>query len=137
MAMLFERSADLIETFECSVIEAACFTGHAKQLPAEGDSIGLRLLAILLPIGVEDFFDDVRIQKCSERGEALEREPEANCHPDERHKLSAPIRDGSRTAGMDALAVRGAARLGKTGEIVVDVAAQTFGEFLPGRAWRP
>ncbi len=33
---------------------------------------------------------------------------------------------------MNALAVRGAARLGKTGEMVVDVAPQTFGEFLPG-----
>ena len=33
---------------------------------------------------------------------------------------------------MNALAVRGAARLGKTGEMVADVAPQTFGEFLPG-----
>jgi len=67
-----------------------------------------------------------------ERGKALDRDAEANRHPDHRHKLSAPIRDGGRTAGMDALAVRGATRLGKTGEIVVDVTAQTFGEFLPG-----
>ena len=92
VAMLFERSADLIETVKCNVIEAACFTSHAKQLPAEVDSMGLRLFAILLPIGVEDFFDDVRIQKYSERREALEREPEANCDPDEGHKLSAPRR---------------------------------------------
>jgi len=102
-----------------------------RQFPSEVDGAGLRLLAVFPPISIDDFFDDVGIQKCGERGKALDRDAEANRHPDHRDKLSAPIRDGRRTAGMDALAVRGATRSGKTGEVIVNIAAKTLGKFLP------
>jgi hypothetical protein len=32
---------------------------------------------------------------------------------------------------MDALTVRGATRLGKTGEVIVNIVAKTFGKFVP------
>ena len=65
-AMLFQSRSHLVETVKCGLVQATCLAGHSQQFPAEVDGGGLRLIAILLPIGVDDPFDDIGVE---ERGQ--------------------------------------------------------------------
>ena len=130
--MMFQRDPDLVETVKCGLVQATCLAGHSQQFPAEVDGGDLRLIAILLPIRVDDRFDDIGVEQRGQRGQALDRHAEPNRHARHRDKFGPAGPDRSRAAWLDTLAVETAVGLGETREIVVKVPAQALGEVVPG-----
>ena len=61
--MLFERDPDVIETIKCGLVQTTCLTSHSQQFPAEVDGGPLGLIAILLPVRVDDSFDKIGLKK--------------------------------------------------------------------------
>jgi hypothetical protein len=57
--MVFQRDPHLVETVKCSLVQASCLAGHSQHFPPEVDGGGLRLIAILFPIRIDDQFDDI------------------------------------------------------------------------------
>ena len=64
--MLFQRDPHLVETFKCGLVQATRLAGHSQHFPAEVDGAGLRLIAILLPISVDDQLDDIGVEERSQ-----------------------------------------------------------------------
>ena len=134
---MFQRDPDLVEAFKCGLVQAACLAGHSQHLPAEVDGDGLRLIAILLPIGVDDQFDDVGVEQRGQRGQAVYRHAEPNRHARHRDKFGSAGTDRARAARLNALAVKTAVGFGESCEIVVNVRAQALGKVVPGGLGRP
>ena len=92
--MLFQRDPDLVETVKCGLVQATCLASHSQHFLAKVDGGGLRLIAILLPIRVNDQFDDVGVEERGQGGEALDRHAEPNRHARHRDKFG-PASSGS------------------------------------------
>ena len=73
----------------------------------------LRLFAVPLPVGIDDFFDDVGVKKRAQRGQALDRHVQPSCHPGECDQLRAPIGNRCRRAGLEPLAANGVLKLAR------------------------
>ena len=130
--MLFQRDPHLVETVKRGLVQATCLAGHSQHFPAKVDGAGLRLIAVLLPIRVNDQFDDIGVKERGQRGEALDRNAEPNRHPRHCDKFGSAIHDRARAARLNALSIKGAVGFGETCEIVVKVRAQARGESVPG-----
>lgn len=60
---LFQCRPHVVETVKRGLVQAARLLSHSQDLPAQIDRAGLRLVAILPPIGVDDAFDDVGVKE--------------------------------------------------------------------------
>ena len=64
--VMLQRDPYLIKPAELRFAQGATFTGHAQHFPAESNGAGLWLLAVVLPINIDDLFGNVGVQQ---RGE--------------------------------------------------------------------
>ena len=94
VAVFFQRRPDVVETLDGCLVQTNLLR-YAEQLPAEIDGVDLRLLAILLPVGVEDRPDHVGVEQGCKRCQAFDGGADPDRHPRHRHQL--------RATGLDCL----------------------------------
>jgi hypothetical protein len=92
--------------------------------------VDARLLAVLLPIGVDHRDDDIGMEQNPCIAEAPERHPHTNRHPDECNQFGTPGLDGRWLAGPDAT-LGGGTEIGEIRKIALNIIPQTHREFLP------
>lgn len=61
--MLFQRPSDVLKTGKRGLVQATRLASHSQCCAAEVNGRSLRLLAILLPVGVNDQFDHIGLKE--------------------------------------------------------------------------
>src|SRR5262245_26773974 len=109
--MTFQRDSHLVETAKCGLVQTTCLASHPEHVPAKVDGADLRLIAVLLPIRVNNPFNDIGVEERCQGGETLDRYAEPNGHARHCDKFGPSGLDRSRATRLNTLAVKGAVGL--------------------------